>query len=34
MGEQHEVPLTDLMRAVIAVQPATVSTLVFASPSP
>jgi integrase len=31
MGEKHEVPLTDLMRAVIAAQPATVSTLVFAS---
>jgi integrase len=31
MGEKHEVPLTDLMRAVIAAQPATVSALVFAS---
>src|SRR5262245_44880702 len=31
MGEKHEVPLTDLMRAVIAAQPATVSTLLFAS---
>jgi integrase len=31
MGEKHEVPLTDLMRAVIAAQPTTVSTLVFAS---
>jgi integrase len=31
MGEKHEVPLTDLMRAVIAAQPATVSTLIFAS---
>jgi integrase len=31
MGEKHEVPLTDLMRTVIAAQPVTVSTLVFAS---
>ena len=31
MGEKHEVPLTDLMRAAIATQPATVSALVFAS---
>ena len=31
MGEKHEVPLTDLMRAVIAAQPVTVSTLVFVS---
>jgi integrase len=31
MGEKHEVPLTDLMRTVIAAQPATVSKLVFAS---
>jgi integrase len=31
MGEKHELPLTKLMRAVIAAQPATVSTLVFAS---
>jgi integrase len=31
MCEKHEVPLTDLMRAIIAAQPATVSTLVFAS---
>jgi len=31
MGEKHEVPLTDLMRAVIAAQPTTVSALVFAS---
>src|SRR5262245_1172418 len=31
MGEKHEVPLTDLMRVVIAAQPATTSALVFAS---
>src|SRR5215470_3566367 len=31
MGQKHEVPLTDLTRAVIAAQPTTVSTLVFAS---
>jgi len=31
MGEKHEVPLTDLTRTVIAAQPVTVSTLVFAS---
>jgi integrase len=31
MGEKHEVPLTDLMRAAIAAQPVTVSALVFAS---
>src|SRR5262249_21260536 len=30
-GEQHEVPLTDLMRAVIAAQPVTTSPLVFPS---
>src|SRR5262249_26028581 len=30
-GEKHEVPLTDLMRSVIAAQPKAVSTLVFAS---
>src|SRR6516162_390614 len=28
-GERHEVPLTDLMRAVIAAQPATLSKLAF-----
>src|SRR5262249_49418283 len=31
MGQKHEVPLTDLIRAVIAAQQTTVSTLVFAS---
>jgi integrase len=31
MGEKHEVPLTELMRTVIASQPATVNMLVFAS---
>src|SRR5262249_36090974 len=31
MGQKHEVPLTDLIRAVIAAQPTTVSTLVFTS---
>jgi integrase len=30
-GEKHEVPLTELMRTVIAAQPATTSSLVFAS---
>jgi integrase len=30
-GEQHEVPLTELMRTVIAAQPATLSKLVFPS---
>jgi integrase len=31
MGEPHEVPLTDLMRTVIAAQPRTTSALVFPS---
>jgi integrase len=31
MGEPHEVPLTDLMRTVLASQPKTTSTLVFPS---
>ena len=31
MGEQHEVPLTDLMRTVLASQPKTTSKLVFPS---
>jgi integrase len=30
-GEKHEVPLTDLMRTIIAAQPATTSALLFAS---
>jgi integrase len=30
-GEKHEVPLTELMRTIIAAQPATTSSLVFAS---
>jgi integrase len=33
MGEKHEVPLTDLMRTVIAAQPVTTSALVFPSAS-
>jgi integrase len=31
-GAQHEVPLTDLMRQVIAAQPVTTSKLLFPSP--
>ena len=34
MGEQHEVPLTDLMRTVMASQPKTTSKIVFPKEKP